>query len=356
MKKRTENAEPTANVKRKKSRAPIVVLIILLLIVGLGGAGYYIYLREQPKQEVSRFLDYAQAFNLDGMASCVKDGNLGDLEENKLNVESYQSFFQAVNKKMSYEITGLDFHNTSASVTAEITYFDGTATYKEAISEFQQVGMQRMYTEGDMTPAQNEELLSQILTEKSENLPDTLTTITIDYPCIKEGNSWIISEVDADTIKVVTANFGSLTEDAQEAEETMDSLEAGGTAEDDNVLNYTSDNFTLVYDRYELSEDYSGNQCLLVYYNFTNNREEASLPSVYAHLRVTQNDEECTGTIPVDSNKEMDNIMAEVPAGETVSVCQCFELQDTSDVTLELSEGYSFSGKLDAQVISISEQ
>ena len=118
MKKTTEISENTETLKKKKSRAPILVLIILLLIAGLSGAGYYIYLREQPKKEVSRFLDYAQAFNVDGMASCVKNQDLGDLENNRLNVDSYQTFFQAVNEKMSYEITGLDFKNTSATVTA----------------------------------------------------------------------------------------------------------------------------------------------------------------------------------------------------------------------------------------------
>ena len=80
MKKTTEISENTETLKKKKSRAPILVLIILLLIAGLSGAGYYIYLREQPKKEVSRFLDYAQAFNVDGMASCVKNQDLGDLD------------------------------------------------------------------------------------------------------------------------------------------------------------------------------------------------------------------------------------------------------------------------------------
>ena len=73
------------------------------------------------------------------MASCVKNQDLGDLENNRLNVDSYQTFFQAVNEKMSYEITGLDFKNTSATVTAKITYFDGTETYKEAISAYYQI-------------------------------------------------------------------------------------------------------------------------------------------------------------------------------------------------------------------------
>lgn len=368
MKKTTEIGETTETIKKKKSRAPILVLILILLIIVLSGAGYYIYLREQPKQEVSRFLDYAQDFNIDGMASCVKGGDLGDLENNRLNVDSYQSFFKAVNKKMSYEITGLDFKNTSATVTAKITYFDGTETYKEAISEFFRSGMQQLFTGSDMTPAQNEELLSGILSEKAENLPDTLAVTTIEYPCQKENGEWIISEVKEDTINVITANFGAFTTELEDSEADLNSLESEGTtgdsnsdtsgqaSADDGVLNYTCDNFTLVYDRYELSEDYSGNQCLLVYYNYTNNSDSSSQPMVNVSLRALQNGNTCSAAFPVDHNTEMDNYMAEIPAGDTVSVCQSFELTDTSDVTLELSEAYSFNEDVDTQVIQITEQ
>ena len=369
MKKTNENAESTETLKKKKSRAPILVLILLLLIAGLSGAGHLDRVLEQPKKEVSRFLDYAQAFNMDGMASCVKDGDLGDLESNRLNVESYQTFFQAVNEKMTYKITGLDFKNTSATVTAEISYFDGKETYMEAISEFFRSGMQQLFTGGDMTPAENEELLSEILSEKAKDLPDSLTTATIKYPCIKEDGNWYITEIDEDTINVITANFGAFTTDLEESAADLDSLESEGTTgekesedsaqpaeEDDGVLNYTSDQFTVVYDRYELSEDYSGNTCLLVYYNYTNNSEEASQPMVHVSLRASQNGENCTAAFPVDHNTEMDNYMAEVPAGSTVSVCQSFELTDTSDVTLELSEAYSFNEDVDTQVIQISEQ
>lgn len=125
---------------------------------------------------------------------------------------------------MSYEITGLDFKNTSATVTAKITYFDGTETYKEAISEFFRSGMQQLFTGGDMTPAQNEELLSEILTEKAKDLPDTLTTTTIKYPCEKENGNWIITEVNEDTINVITANFGAFTTELEESEENLNSL------------------------------------------------------------------------------------------------------------------------------------
>ena len=109
MKKQPTTLENTETPK-KKSRAPIVVLVLILLLIVLGGVGYYLLLREQPKKEVSQFLDYAKDFNLDAMASCVKDNKLDGLDENKLNSDAYQPFFQAVNKKMDYKITGLDFH------------------------------------------------------------------------------------------------------------------------------------------------------------------------------------------------------------------------------------------------------
>ena len=104
MRKQPTTLENTEVAVKKKSRAPIVALILLLLLVLLGCAGYYLLLREQPKKAVSRFLDYAKAFNLDGMSSCVQGNKLEGLEENKLNSEAYQPFFQAVNQKLEYKI------------------------------------------------------------------------------------------------------------------------------------------------------------------------------------------------------------------------------------------------------------
>ena len=372
MRKQPTTLENTEVAVKKKSRAPIVALILLLLLVLLGCAGYYLLLREQPKKAVSRFLDYAKAFNLDGMSSCVQGNKLEGLEENKLNSEAYQPFFQAVNQKLEYKITGLDFHKDKATVTVEINYFDGTETYKEAISEFFRSGMQQLFTGGDMTPKENEELLVGILSEKAKNLPDKLTTTTVKYPCKKVDKQWKITKVDTDTINVITANFGAFTEELENSTEELNAMEAEGTtadepqtqdadssddtqttSTDDGILDYSCDRFTVKYDRHELAEDYSGNQCLLVYYNYTNTCSEATQPMVNVSLRAVQNNEACEAAFPVDDNEAMDNYMAEIPAGNTVSVCQSFELKDTSDVTLELSEAYSFNEDVDTQTLKL---
>lgn len=361
MKKQEDNFEITETSKEKKSRAPVIILILVLLIAALGGAGYYLLLREQPKKTVTKFLDYAQAFNLDAMATCVYNKDLGDLEENKLNSDAYNLFFQAVNEKMSYQITGLDFHRTSATVTVDITYFDGRETYKEAVSEFFRSGMQKLFTGGDMTPQENEDLLVEILSEKAKDLPDNLTTKTVKYPLKKIDGEWYITEITADTTNVITANFGAFNEELAETSQELDSEGNDGSedtdnsaqTEDDGVLDYTCDRFAVKYDRFELAEDYSGNQCLLVYYNYTNNTDEPSQPMVNLNLRAVQNGEACPAALPVDSNKAMDQFTAEIPAGETVSVCQSYEITDTSDVTLELSEAYSFKEDVDTQVLQL---
>lgn len=370
MKKQPTTLENTETPK-KKSRAPIVVLVLILLLIVLGGVGYYLLLREQPKKEVSQFLDYAKDFNLDAMASCVKDNKLDGLDENKLNSDAYQPFFQAVNKKMDYKITGLDFHMKKAEVTVKVDYFDGKETYKEAISEFFRSGMQQLFKGGDMTPKENEDLLVSILSEKAKDLPDSLTSTTLKYPCEKIDGQWVITKADDKTIDVITANFSSLTKELEESSKELDSLESDGqtadqksetdasenesSTEDDGIIDYTCDNFTVQYDRYELAQDYSGNQCLLVYYNYTNTTDKASQPMVNVALRALQNDQACEAAFPVEDNAAMDNYMADIPAGETVSVCQSFELKDTSDVTLELSEAYSFNDDVDTQVLTIKE-
>ena len=61
-------------------------------------------------------------------------------------------------------------------------------------------------------------------------------------------------------------------------------------------------------------------------------------------LSAYQNDTVLSAAIPDTNDDALDHYMAEIQPGETVSVCQAFSLNDTSDVTLVAGEGLSFGG------------
>ena len=113
---------------------------------------------------------------------------------------------------------------------------------------------------------------------------------------------------------------------------TVQSSDPSGT------LNLVTDSFTLKYARHEMGEDVNGSPCLYVYYDFTNNSDQAvSIPSV-SYTKLTQNGEECGKASVAEMNDEMNNYKTEVQPGATVTACEVYSVSDTSDAVLEAVE------------------
>lgn len=148
---------------------------------------------------------------------------------------------------------------------------------------------------------------------------------------------------------------GSESNDSQTADQNNSNItsqqEEPDTPADDGVINFDGTGYNITYVKHELSEDYEGNPCLLVYYTYTNNGEENSSAAVNAYLQVFQNGIQCETAFLMDSPDSYDNYMKEIQPGYSIEVCQAFCLEDTSDVTLEASDLISFSDEKDVQII-----
>ena len=120
---------------------------------------------------------------------------------------------------------------------------------------------------------------------------------------------------------------------------------------DDGIINFDGDGYNITYVKHELSEDYEGNPCLLFYYTYTNNGEEASNAAVNSYIQVFQNGIQCDTAFLMDAPDEYGNSMKDVQPGYSIDVCEAFSLEDTSDVTLEASDLISFSDEKDVQII-----
>ena len=87
-----------------------------------------------------------------------------------------------------------------------------------------------------------------------------------------------------------------------------------------------------------MGEDVNGSPCVYVYYDFTNNSDQAvSIPSV-SYTKLTQNGSECGKASVAEMNDEMNNYKTEVQPGATVTACEVYSASDTSDALLEAVE------------------
>lgn len=120
-------------------------------------------------------------------------------------------------------------------------------------------------------------------------------------------------------------------------------------------INVSTSDFSVEYWKHELSNDQSGNPCLLFYYIYTNNRKDVTANALSdVKLTAFQNNNECSEVTLASQPEEVANMTVNTEYNESITVCQVFSLSDTSDVTISVADVLaSDSSTLGTQVFSL---
>ena len=335
--------------KNKKGHAGLIIFILILVLAIGGGAGFYFYQRQQPRKAVEQFLDSMQNMDFTTMESMIQSSDLSELDNADIRNTAYTDFFSEINKKMTYKITKnrFDIQNGTASVTAHITYIDGTNIYKATITEFLRQIVSNAYAGNQLSEDETQETLASILNEQAKKVEkDEFSEADITYPLIKTNSGWKIVSLDDETVKIMSANFKSVEDEINNSLNNTDSEDSSASsapeASADDTLNLTTDKFTIKYTKHVITKDFAGNPCIMVYYDYTNNESTASSAMVDVSLKAYQHGEACEAAIPENNDDAIDHYTAEIQPGQTVNVCQAFTLTDESDVTVQAQEAFSF--------------
>ena len=334
--------------KNKKSHAGLIVILVILVLAVAGGTAFYLYQRQQPKKTAEQFLDSMQKMDFTTMESLLQSNDLSALDNADIRNAAYTDFFTAINQKMTYKITGnrFDIQNGTASVTAHITYVDGTNIYKETITEFLRQIVASAYSGAQLSEEETQEKLASILNEKAKSSEkDEFSEADIIYPLIKTNEGWKIVSLDDATVKIMSANFKSVEDEINNSLNNMDndsSSSSSPEATESDTLNLTTDKFTIKYKKHTITKDFAGNPCIMIYYDYTNHSSSASSAMVDVNLKAYQHGEVCDAAIPENNDDAIDHYTAEIQPEQTVTVCQAFTLTDESDVTVQAQEAFSF--------------
>lgn len=121
---------------------------------------------------------------------------------------------------------------------------------------------------------------------------------------------------------------------------------------DDGIIDFNADGCNLKYLRHEMAKNSIDDECLVVYFQFTNNSTENKSCLYTFDDKTFQNGVELDISYflldDVESNKDK-----EIKPGTTVEVYYLYELRDESDVELEVSEWMSFSDEKDVMLLEI---
>lgn len=90
---------------------------------------------------------------------------------------------------------------------------------------------------------------------------------------------------------------------------------------------------TLVYQRHELTTDYSGASAVRIYFMYTNLADESKTAQLTFHPQVFQNGVECQFTTRnfSEENEACDNLSKELMKGTSLEVAFMYTLQDTGN-------------------------
>lgn len=343
----------------KKSHIGLIIFIIILVLAIAGGAGFYFYQRQQPKKAAEKFLSSMQKMDFNTMESMLQSSDLSALDNADIRNAAYTDFFTAINKKMTYKITGNRFRlqDGTASITAHIKYIDGTSIYKETITEFLRQIVSSAYAGNKLTEEETQKQLATILNEKAkESKTNEYSETDITYPVIKTNEGWKIVSLDDETVKIMSANFKNVEEEVNNSINNMGSSDGSDAASvpeasESDTLDLTTDKFTIKYKKHTVTKDFAGNPCVMIYYDYTNRASGTSSAMVDVSLKAYQHGEVCEAAIPENNDDAIDHYTAEIQPGQTVNVCQAFTLTDESDVTVQAQEAYSFDEDATAKQI-----
>lgn len=334
--------------KNRKSHAGLIVFLVILVLAVAGGTAFYLYQRQQPQKTAEQFLDSMQKMDFTTMESLLQSSDLSALDNADIRNAAYTDFFTAINQKMTYKITRnrFDIQNGTASVTAHITYVDGTNIYKETITEFLRQIVASAYSGAQLSEEETQDKLASILNEKAQSSEkDEFSEADITYPLIKTNEGWKIVSLDDATVKIMSANFKSVEDEINNSLNNMDSDSSSASAPEateSDTLNLTTDKFTIKYKKHTITKDFAGNPCIMIYYDYTNHSSSASSAMVDVSLKAYQHGEICDAAIPENNDDAIDHYTAEIQPEQTVTVCQAFTLTDESDVTVQAQEAFTF--------------
>ena len=347
--------------RRKKSKKPLVICLIILIIAAAAGAtAWYLNARHKPVEATEKFLTGMQNMDFTTMENLLQSHDLSALDDADIRDSAYTDFFTTINKKMTYKITKnkFDIQNGTAKITVHLKYIDGTNIYAATIQEYTRKVAVAAYAGREMTQDDIQEMLASLLAENASTADEKYSDIDITYPLIKIGNNWKIVSLDDTTVKVMCANFKNVKDEisSQLNDESTDSSsdasadsqtasDADSTQTGGSSIDITTDKFSVRFKQFAVSNDYGGNPCMMIYYDYTNSGDSQSSAFVDFTLQASQNGESLEGTYPEANDTAVDNYMTTIDPGKTVTVCQVFLLKDTtSDVTLQGKETLNVSG------------
>lgn len=164
-----------------------------------------------------------------------------------------------------------------------------------------------------------------------------------------------VTSSEAPNVNELTPQTATPTEAPNSNELTPQTATPTKSPDSDDIIDVDISNCHIKYLRHELTKNRSGEACLAIYYEFTNNSGESDAFGYTISDNAYQDGVELERSI-FNSNDEDNNLYTKIRPGTTITVCSTFILKNNvSNVELEIDEWISFDNDVeDLMLLSLN--
>ena len=348
----------------KIMRKYLCCLFSVLLMIGL------VACQSAPKPEdtVKGYFEAGKNFDTAKMSSFVNPKNVSSgssssgtsSDSGEAELEKYcMDYLKGNAKKITYRIKGSDVKDSTATITVDCKYVDGSPILRDAVSDYMVKAFGEAFS-GTQSSSNSSKEIAQIMTDKMKTTKETFTTKTIKINCVKIDKKWYIDKINDDLSDVFLSGFVSAGKEISKSfsnSNSSASSESGDKSNSslsaskfkNNIL--TTDDLKIEITKYKViapgkkGNEYGEKPVVAFWYKATNISGKELDPNnawLMSFKAIQDNDPNSVNELNIGSlpdDKFLDTQSHEIKKGGTVENAVAYELSDTkTPVTLKATD------------------
>jgi cytochrome b involved in lipid metabolism len=121
--------------------------------------------------------------------------------------ETFYDYLKGNAKKVTYTIKESELKGSTATVTVDCKFIDGSKFFEETILEYAKRAKETAANGKQPTEEEAKEELKKIMTEKQKTVKETFTEKTVKILCVKIRGKWYIDMTGYDIDNVFASNL-----------------------------------------------------------------------------------------------------------------------------------------------------
>lgn len=194
----------------KKTIAAFLAVVMVVFIMGCAPA-------DKPESVVTNFCGALKNFDMETASSCFLSGDAHITNPyTEENAESQEFFTEQVieyltdcAKKMTYTFGEVTTEDDKAVVPVTFTYVDASPVLSATLGEY--ITQAFAPALGGADDSALEDLFGTIFMEKTESVETGTATVTVQFVCVKQGNTWkmesLSNDAQSDISNMISCNI-----------------------------------------------------------------------------------------------------------------------------------------------------